>query len=52
LVLAILLANNANQALDRMLNYFPEEARHQPHTDLSLNLKGVVAQMLCPRQDG
>lgn len=52
LVLATLHANNANQALDRILNFFPEEARHQLHTDLSLNLKGVVAQMLCPRIDG
>lgn len=52
LALATLHANNANQALDRMLNFFPEEAHHQLHADLSLNLKGVVAQMLCARQDG
>lgn len=52
LVLATLHANNANQALDRILNFFPEEARNQLFTDLSLNLKGVVAQMLVPRQDG
>ena len=52
LVLATLHANNANQALDRILNFFPEEARNQLFTDLSLNLKGVVAQMLCPRSDG
>lgn len=52
LVLATLHANNANQALDRILNFFPEEARNQLFTDLSLNLKGVVAQMLCPRIDG
>ncbi|HSO79979.1 MAG TPA: PilT/PilU family type 4a pilus ATPase, partial [Chromatiaceae bacterium] len=52
LVLATLHANNANQALDRILNFFPEEARNQLFTDLSLNLKGVIAQMLAPRLDG
>ena len=52
LVLATLHANNANQALDRILNFFPDEARNQLFTDLSLNLKGVIAQMLAPRLDG
>ena len=52
LVLATLHANNANQALDRIINFFPEEARGQLFMDLSLNLKGVVAQQLCPRKDG
>jgi twitching motility protein PilU len=39
-------ANNANQAIERILNLFPEESRHQALMDLSLNLKGVVAQRL------
>ncbi len=52
LVLATLHANNANQALDRILNFFPEDVRNQLFTDMSLNLKGVVAQRLCPRQGG
>jgi len=45
-LLATQHANNANQGLDRILNFFPEEARQQLHTDFSLNLKGLVAQML------
>ncbi|MBK1730471.1 PilT/PilU family type 4a pilus ATPase [Thiococcus pfennigii] len=52
LVLATLHANNANQALDRIINFFPEEARQQLFMDLSLNLKAVVAQQLVPRKDG
>ncbi|HEY5719924.1 MAG TPA: PilT/PilU family type 4a pilus ATPase [Gammaproteobacteria bacterium] len=52
LVLATLHANNANQAMDRIINFFPEERRGQLLMDLSLNLKGIVAQMLIPRKDG
>ena len=52
LVLATLHANNANQAMDRIINFFPEDRRDQLLMDLSLNLKGVVAQQLVPRSDG
>ncbi|MBK1723312.1 PilT/PilU family type 4a pilus ATPase [Thiocystis violacea] len=52
LVLATLHANNANQAMDRIINFFPEESRNQMLMDLSLNLKGVVAQQLAPRKNG
>lgn len=52
LVLCTLHANNANQAMDRILNFFPEDRRDQVLMDLSLNLKGVVAQQLVPRVDG
>ena len=52
LCLATLHANNANQALDRILNFFPEERRLQLLMDLSLNLRAVVSQRLIPRQDG
>jgi len=52
LVLCTLHANNANQAMDRMINFFPEERRNQLLMDLSLNLKGVVAQQLIPTPDG
>lgn len=52
LVLTTLHANNANQALDRMLHFFPEESRDQVLMDLSLNLRGIVAQQLIPRPDG
>jgi twitching motility protein PilU len=52
LVLATLHANNANQALDRIINFFPEEMRSQLFMDLSLNLKAIVAQQLAPRKDG
>ena len=52
LVLCTLHANNANQAMDRMINFFPEERRGQLLMDLSLNLKGVVAQQLIPTPDG
>ena len=48
LVLATLHANNANQALDRIINFFPSERRSQLLMDLSLNLKAVVAQQLIP----
>ncbi len=52
LVLCTLHANNANQAMDRIINFFPEDRRDQLLMDLSLNLKGVVAQQLVPRSDG
>lgn len=52
LVLATLHANNANQAMDRVINFFPEESRGQMLMDLSLNLKAVVAQQLAPRKGG
>jgi twitching motility protein PilU len=50
LVLATLHANNANQALDRIINFFPEDSRNQLLLDLSLNLKAVVAQQLITRK--
>jgi twitching motility protein PilU len=52
LCLSTLHANNANQALDRVIHFFPEEEREQVLMDLSLNLKAVVAQQLIPRADG
>ncbi len=52
LVLTTLHANNANQALDRIINFFPEDRRSQLLMDLSLNLKGIVAQQLVRRKDG
>ncbi|MEN3030354.1 ATPase, T2SS/T4P/T4SS family [Chromobacterium amazonense] len=52
LVLCTLHANNANQAMDRIVNFFPEDRRNQLLMDLSLNLKGVVAQQLVPSPDG
>ena len=52
LVLCTLHANNANQAMDRVINFFPEERRNQLLMDMSLNLKGVVAQQLIPTPDG
>jgi twitching motility protein PilU len=52
LVLCTLHANNANQAMDRIINFFPEDRRGQLLMDLSLNLKGVVAQQLIPSPDG
>ena len=51
LCLATLHANSANQALDRIINFFPEERRAQLLMDLSLNLKGLVSQRLLPKQD-
>jgi twitching motility protein PilU len=50
--LATLHANSANQALDRIINFFPEERRSQLLMDLSLNLKSLVSQRLIPKQDG
>ncbi|MGR9051562.1 MAG: PilT/PilU family type 4a pilus ATPase [Gammaproteobacteria bacterium] len=52
LCLSTLHANNANQALDRIINFFPEERRHQLLMDLSLNLKAFVSQRLIPTVDG
>ena len=52
LCISTLHANNANQALDRVLNLFPDEARHQALVDMSLNLKGVVAQRLIAGSNG
>jgi len=51
LVLSTLHANNANQALDRIISFFPEDARSQLFMDLSLNLRGIIAQQLIPRTD-
>src|SRR2546423_8405017 len=52
LVLATLHANSTNQALDRIINFFPEERRAQLLMDLSLNIRAFVAQRLIPRRDG
>ncbi len=52
LCISTLHANNANQALDRVLNLFPDEARHQALVDMSLNLKAVVAQRLITGSNG
>ena len=48
LCLSTLHANNANQAMERVINFFPEDAHHQLLIDLSLNLAGVVSQRLIP----
>jgi len=52
LCLSTVHANNANQTLDRIINFFPEERRQQLLLDLSLNLRAVVAQQLLRRADG
>ena len=52
LCLATLHANNANQAMDRIVNFFPHEKHHQLQMDLSLNLKAVIAQQLIPLSTG
>ena len=52
LCLATLHANNTNQALDRIINFFPEERRQQLLMDLSLNLRSFVSQRLIARRDG
>ena len=52
LCLATLNANSSNQALDRIINFFPEERRPQLLMDLALNLKGLISQRLLPRQEG
>ncbi len=50
LCMATLHANSANQALDRIVNFFPEERREQLLLDLSLNPRGMISQRLMPRQ--
>lgn len=52
LCLATLHANSANQALDRIINFFPEERRTQLLMDLSLNVKALISQRLIPRKNG
>ncbi len=52
LAMATLHANSSNQALDRIINFFPEERRQQLLMDLSLNLKAVISQRLLRRADG
>ena len=52
LCLCTLHANSANQALDRVINFFPEDRRAQLLMDLSLNLRAMVSQRLIPKQDG
>ena len=52
LCMATLHANSTNQALDRIINFFPEERREQLLTDLSLNLQAFISQRLIPRDGG
>ncbi|GAB4128920.1 MAG: PilT/PilU family type 4a pilus ATPase [Sideroxydans sp.] len=52
LCMATLHANSANQALDRIINFFPEDRREQLLMDLSLNIKALISQRLIPRKDG
>jgi twitching motility protein PilU len=52
LCLSTLHANNANQALDRIINFFPDSAHHQLFMDLSLNLRAVISQRLVKSKDG
>jgi twitching motility protein PilU len=52
LCISTLHANNANQALDRIINFFPEERHKQLFLDLSLNIQGIVSQRLIPTLDG
>ncbi len=52
LCLCTLHANNANQAMDRIIHFFPEDRRAQLYMDLSLNMKAVIAQQLIPTPDG
>jgi twitching motility protein PilU len=52
LCMATLHANSANQALDRIINFFPEERRQQLLMDLSLNLRALISQRLLPLKDG
>jgi len=51
-VLATLHANSANQALDRIINFFPEDRREQLLMDLSLNIRAMISQRLVPREAG
>jgi twitching motility protein PilU len=50
--LSTLHANNANQALDRIINFFPEERHKQLFLDLSLNIRAIISQRLIPTVDG
>ena len=52
LCMATLHANSANQALDRIINFFPEERREQLLMDLSLNVKSIISQRLIPKKQG
>jgi twitching motility protein PilU len=52
LCMATLHANSANQALDRIINFFPEDRREQLLMDLSLNTKALISQRLIPKKDG
>ncbi len=52
LCMATLHANSANQALDRIINFFPEEKRDQLLMDLSLNIRAMISQRLLPRESG
>jgi twitching motility protein PilU len=52
LCLATLHANSANQALDRVINFYPEEKRDQLLMDMSLNIKSIISQRLLPRESG
>ncbi|MDT7929144.1 PilT/PilU family type 4a pilus ATPase [Tepidimonas sp.] len=52
LCLATLHANSANQAMERIINFFPQDRHAQLLKDVSLNLRGMVAQRLLPREDG
>jgi twitching motility protein PilU len=52
LCMATLHANSANQALDRIINFFPEDRREQLLMDLSLNIKALISQRLIPKRDG
>src|SRR5690242_11343718 len=52
LAMATLHANSANRALDRIINFFPEERKHQVLMDLSLNIRALVSQRLIPKKEG
>lgn len=52
LCISTLHANNANQALDRIVNFFPEERHKQLFLDMSLNMRGIISQRLIPTNDG
>jgi twitching motility protein PilU len=52
LVLGTLHANSSNQAMDRIINFFPEEKRQQLLMDLSLNMKSIISQRLIRRENG
>jgi twitching motility protein PilU len=52
LCMSTLHANSSNQALDRIINFFPEERKHQLLMDLSLNVRALVSQRLIPKKDG